>query len=178
MNAMNLLPVKINRRKQLLSLGIRLAVIQAVILSLIVLTVWLIDSTIGMRAAYITELDKQISAERFVQPEAAAQALRDFHLYQANEMELIYWLELPFFNVKRLSMLKQTLPEGVSLLQATLDEGGAVLTLLTENISLADVHREAWIYTGLVETAQMTSMIGLGDGMLRYVLTLRWLYED
>lgn len=175
---MNLLPVKIVRRRQLLALAIRLAAIQAVIFLLIILAVWLFDFTIGIRAAFITELDRQISAERFLQSEAAAQALRDFHLHRTAELDLAHWLELPTFESERLSKVKAALPEGVWLLHVNLDEGGAALTLLTRNLSLADIHREAWISSGLVEFAQMTSAVAVEDAMVRYVLTLRWANEE
>jgi len=137
---------------------------------LMILFVWAFDLTISLREAQAAAF---VQDERFYASEAVAQALRDLLAREAAERQLVDFLELPLFDVKRLTMVAETMPAGVQLLHADIDEYGAVLTFLTVNLSLADIHREAWLESGIAESVQMTSVIAT-DNALRYVLSLRW----
>lgn len=174
---MNLLPPNIMRHRRIYALCIRLAAIQAVIFLLIILSVMGFDITLRLREAQIAALDLEMQGDHFVKSEAVAIALREHNARETAQQDAVAWLELPFFNMERLDMMKETLPEGVRLIQIDIDEAGATLTLEAENLSLADIHRETWISTGLVSRVQLTSATAQ-EGMVRYVLALRWTDES
>ena len=174
---MNLIPPKIMRNRQLYALCIRLAAIQAVIFLLLILSVVGFDLTLRLRDARIAQLDLEMQGEQFAESEAVAVALREHNAREAAQQDAVDWLELPFFNIERLDMMKETLPRGVNLVQIDIDETGATLTLEAENLSLADIHRETWISTGLVSRVQLISATAQ-EGMVRYVLALRWIDES
>jgi len=174
---MNLLPLDIIKRKQTQSLIIRLAAVQAVIFLLFILFVWSLHLTIGFREQRIAQLDAKLQDERFINSEAIAQALQDRNAQNLAQQEAVQWFELPTFYIERFEMIKETLPPGVRLIHADLDEEGATLSFITNNLSLADIHREAWSDTGLVSRVQLISAVSSAEmqGDIRYVLGLRWL---
>ena len=174
---MNLLPPNLMRYRRLCAVCIRLAAIQAVIFLLLILSVAGFDLTIRLRETQIAELDLLMQSEKFAGSEAVAIALREHYAREAAQQDAVAWLELPFFNMERLDMIKETLPSGVRLIQIDMDEIGATLTLKAENLSLADIHRETWISTGLVSRVQLISATAQ-EGMVRYVLALRWIDES
>lgn len=174
---MNLLPPSIMRHRRFYALCIRLAAIQAVIFLVLILSVEGFDLTLRLREAQIIKLDLEMQGEQFVESEAVAFALREHNAREAAQQDAVDWLELPFFNIERLDMMKETLPRGVRLVQIDIDEIGATLTLEAENLSLADIHRETWISTGLVSRVQLTSA-SAREGMVWYVLALRWTDES
>ena len=171
---MNLLPPAIIRRRRYYSLCLQLAAIQAVIFLLLILSVAVFDLTIRTREAQTIEFDMHLQDERFIESEIAAAALRYHYTREAAQQEITDWLELPFFDIQRLDMIKETLPQGVSLLQLDLEEEGAAMTFLAENLSLSDTHREALIDTGLVSRVRLISATAAYDGSVQYVLALRW----
>jgi len=155
-----------------------MAAIQAVIFLILVLLVWVFDLTIGLRDIRAAGLDMRLSDERFVSSEAAAASLREYHAGRIAQDEMVSWLELPMFNVKRLDMVKETMPPGVELIQLDIDELGAVLTFQTANLSLVDIHREAWLSTGLVSRVQLASASSVEEERIRYILNLHWNNES
>jgi len=172
---MNLLPSNILHRRKIYAYCSRLAAVQAVIFLLFVLTVWAFNFVIELREARAARISLQIQDERFVKSEEVVQALRNHSAGQA--MQEALRLQLPIFDTKRLDMIKDTLPMGTWLTQVDMDEAGAVLTLLTEDLSLIDIHRDAWIATGLASQVQLASIVSAGGGEMQYILTLRWKYD-
>ena len=175
---MNLLPSDILRKRKLYAELKRLAAVQAVIFLLLILLVWALYLTIRTRETRAEEINIHLQNSRFAESEALARALRDHHARKAAEQSSAYWLELSAFNTKRLDMMYETLPLGVSLIYIDVNERGAVLTGHTEDLSLADIHREAWMSTNLVYRVQLSSATVTETGTVKYVLTLHWTDEN
>ena len=175
---MNLLPPKIMRRRQIYSECKKLAAIQAVIFLLFILSVASIDRVIVLREGHIAEMNMKLEDERFAESEAIAQAIRNHYAREAAQQAAAAWLELPVFNTERLNMMRETLPHGVSLLNIDINEHGALLTSETMNLSLSDIHRDAWLATGLVSRVQLASAVVTEEKRVRYILALHWAYEE
>ena len=175
---MNLLPPTIIRRRQYYTLCLQMAAVQAVIFLLFILSVWFFDFTIRSREIQAMEFDMKLQDERFIESEAVAMALREYHIRGTAQQEIAVWLELPHFDMDKLDMVKETLPAGVVLLQMDMDEDEATLTLWSENLSLSDIHRDAWLATGLVSRVRLVSATVTEDGAVQYTLTLRWKNES
>ena len=171
---MNLLPLEVKRKRQRSALFIKLAAAQAVILLLLVMIVLGFDVAIRIMEGREVELAAQVADERFAESEEEMRRLREREGQEAAQQEAARWLELPEFEVKRLEALEETLPTGVLLHSADIDEEGAQLTLLTRNLSLADIHRYAWEATELVYRVQMVSAVSTEDGFVRYILAISW----
>lgn len=171
---MNLLPPDIMRKRQRNALLKRLAAIQAVIFLLLILSVYLLHLTISAREARLDEISLLLEDERFVESEAIARALRDHHTQQAEGLAAADRLDLRPFNMERLQMMQETLPPGVSLTRIEMDQWGAILTNYSPNLSLSDIHRDAWMSTDLVSRAQLASVTVAEGDMTRYVLALHW----
>ena len=171
---MNLLPPDILRRRRIFTLIIRLTAVQAVIFLSFVLFVLIFDFTLRIYSDRVQYISTQFSDERFTESEAVTQEIREIYANKDRQAEVAYWLEFSFFDSNRLDKIRETLPPGVYLLQADIDEGGALLTVKTLNLSLADIHRDTWVDTGLVSWAQLSYVSGMGDGVMRYVLNIRW----
>ena len=174
---MNLLPPEIINRRKFYAQCKKLAAIQAVIFLSFVLIVLGLELIIELADARYAELNMLMADDRFVESERVAQVLREHRAQGVAQQAAATWLELPVFNIKRLEMVKETLPQGVELLHMEMDEFGAILTNYTINLSLADIHRDAWMATGLVSHVQLTSASTREDERIRYVLSIRWSYE-
>ena len=175
---MNLLPPQIINRRRLYKECKILAAVQAVIFLSFVLSVFAFDYFILFRDHRINEINIMLEDERFAESEAVAHAIRDHHSWEAAQQATVAWLELPTFNTKRLQMMLETLPQGVSLLNIEVNENGALLTSETFNMSLSDIHRDAWYNTGLVSRVQLSSVVVTDEGALRYILALHWAYDE
>ena len=174
---MNLLPPDIIRQRKLYTHCIRLAVIQAVIFLLLILSVWALTLTIGLRETYAIALSMQLQDERFVKSEALVLALREHSAIEAAQQTITDWLALPVFNAERLEMIQETLPAGVQLFNVDIDSHEATLTFYTEDLSLVDLHRDAWISTGLASRVQLVSASVADGGRVQYILSLHWINE-
>ena len=175
---MNLLPRKLIQRRQIHTEIKRLAAIQAVIFLLIILLVGVFELFIELRNTQIEEIAIHITDEKFAKSEAIAQEIRNFHTRIANEQVAIEWLELPIFDINRLDMILETLPQGVTLLRIDIDEQRGIVTALTDDLSLSDNHRYAWMSTGLVSRTQLISAIAVEERMIQYVLALHWVDDE
>ena len=171
---MNLLPPKIQKRRKLYTSLKRMAAIQAVIFLSIMLLVTIFDYFISIRIAQASNLRLSLQDERFAQSQAVVQAIQDHHARQAAEAQIADMLGLTTFSTKKLDILQETIPTGVSLLNIDIDTNGAVLTGYTQNLSLSDIHRQALQDTGLVTEVRLTSAIVTYTGGIRYVISLRW----
>jgi len=151
-----------------------MAAIQAVIFLLLILLVWAFDITIRWRETQAVNLTTQLSDGRFTNSEAAAALLREHHARDIAQNELSLWLALPVFNMERIDMVKETMPTGVALMLMDMDEHGATLTFQTTNLSLVDIHREAWLASGMVDRVQLVSAVSAEAGKIQYILNLHW----
>lgn len=174
---MKLFPQEILRSRQRYNIGIKLAALQAVIFLFLMLFVAAVDASIRHRENQSMYLNMQLQDIRFLESEEVALLLREYRANEVSQAQVAYWLELPHFNTDRLNMVQETLPFGVQLLSVDIDEGGAFLTVQARNLSLADIHREAWISTGLVDRVQLDSATSNTDGTVQYRLSLRWCHE-
>lgn len=171
---MNLLPTNLMRRKQLCAQCKRLAAVQVVIFLLFVLTVGIIELILHSHETQRAGIILQLQDERFTASETEAQALRDHIAKVEAGQRAVELLDLPVFNTYRLDMICHTLPEGVILTHIDKTETGAILTNYTEDLSLSDIHRDAWMATGLVSRVQLTSAVVTDTGGVRYILSLHW----
>lgn len=174
---MNLLPPDIMRRRKLYNGLKKMAAVQAVIFLLSVLLVQVTDLTIRLREVQTVNLEMEIQSERFVKSEAVIQEIREYHVLGAAQYDAVIWLNVPAFNTNRLDMIEATLPMGVRLINIELERSGATISAETENLSLADIHRDEWAATGLVSRAHLTYANVAIDGTVRYILSLRWVEE-
>ena len=175
--SVKLFPQEILRSRQRYNIGIKLAALQAVIFLFLMLFVAAVDASIRHRENQSMYLNMQLQDIRFLESEEVALLLREYRANEVSQAQVAYWLELPHFNTDRLNMVQETLPFGVQLLSVDIDEGGAFLTVQARNLSLADIHREAWISTGLVDRVQLDSATSNTDGTVQYRLSLRWCHE-
>ena len=175
---MNLLPPEIIKKRQCNRLYIKMAAIQAVIFLSLILLVWCLDVLIVKRDTQIVELGIKLQDARFAESENLAQAVRENIIGEFNRENILDEIDLPYFNVNRVKELTNTLPVGVRLIYFDTDAEAAVLTAQTSNLSLADVHRDAWIATGLVEQVRLASANSLEGGVIQYVLNIVWLCEN
>ena len=171
---MNLLPQKIMYKRQRNKLFCKIAAIQAVIFFFTILIVATLEVSIVLLERRISGLDLEIHHERFIESEAAAAAIRNHIARDAAQLEAAAWLELTEFCTKRLDILKETLPLGVELVSADMDNRTASITALTPSLSLSDIHREELMLTGLVYQVQLTSAVLVDGGQMQYRLAVRW----
>ena len=176
--SVNLLPESIIHRRRIYAQCIRLLTVQSIIVFILLLLIFMIDVAINWRYAEINVLNAKIQEERFISSDLTAEAISEHHAKESDQLAKAALLALPVFNVMRLYTIKESLPIGVELLQVDMNENGATMELKAQNLSLADVHGEGWIYTGLVYSAQLTSAYVARDGSVRYTLTLHWAYES
>ena len=174
---MNLLPSKIKHRRQIQAECKRLTAVQAVIFLLFVLSVAGLDFIITYREDLFYATGLQMQDERFIRSEAVARVIQDRNLRISEQQAVADWLGLPAFDIARLNMLKETMPTGITMIHADIDEHGAQLTFYTKNLSLADIHRVAWMATGLVDRVSLASTVVTDGGGVQYVLALWWVYE-
>jgi len=169
---MNLLPPEILQKRQLTSLYIKMAAIQAVIFLLIVLIVAGLSLAIRVKEAQVSDINMKLQEPRF---ERSEYLVRLIHVnYSDSIVNVNEILRLPDFNITWADRLDYTLPTGVQLMQFETDFERATLIAQTRNISLADIHREAWLATGLVHQISMASAIYLDGGVIQYVLDIVW----
>ena len=173
-----LFPSAIINKRRRNALFLKLAALQAVILLLIILAVLYTDLTISRNESRLLELSYQQQSQTYNPAEEAARILREFEAQANIQQQAAFLLELPQFNIYRLELLWETIPTGVQLYSAEFDEAGALLTLITNNLSLADIHRYNWENTGLVARAQLISVSSAEDALLRYNLALNWYAYD
>ncbi|MCL2016914.1 MAG: hypothetical protein FWG68_11780 [Defluviitaleaceae bacterium] len=175
---MNLLPAKIVRTRQLSRQLSKLAVVQAGILLLFGAVLLVFSVAESGQQVHAQTIAQQMQDDRFSQSEAMSTVLQEHHARGHYEQSISQHLNLPAFDVDKLYKMTETLPTGVILLNVNVDENGATLNLQTTSLTLADLHRDNWLNTGLVERVQMTSATVTENAHVRYVLALAWRYES
>jgi len=181
---MNLLPPQILQKRQQMNLYKKMAAIQAVIFLLSILIVTSLSLASRIQEAQILEFNTRVQDSRFQESESIAKALQEN--FTTNENDSFDTLNLAYFDVTRLKKLEETLPSGVQLIQFDTDAETATILAQTYNLSLADIHRDAWIATGLVYQTRLVSATSFEDGRIQYVLSIIWcefnlpikIYED
>ena len=169
---MNLLPPKILHKRQQISLYKKMAAIQAVIFLLLILLVTILGLAERTQEAQILELNEKVRDSRFQQSEALARSIQeDLNLSGSSSIDN---LNLANFDITRINKLDETLPRGVQLIQFDTDAETAILTAQTNNLSLADTHRDAWLATELVYQIRLVSAVYFEDGVIQYVLSIIW----
>ena len=168
---MNLLPPEVLNKRKFLRLYMKMAAVQAVIFALAGLLAVLLEFTIAANDTNLAVLESQIQEPRFIKSEQLAALLRDQYRYSGIHAYGLY--ESTAFKPGRLSALYETLPAGVHLLNADLSPYFVFLSLSTVNLSLADIHMENLINTGLTEELRFVSA-QLSEGAMQYVLSFVW----
>ncbi|MCL1989151.1 MAG: hypothetical protein FWG64_14445 [Firmicutes bacterium] len=175
---MNLLPTKIISTRTVSGQIKKLATVQIVIIGVFAMALLAITLTANFQQTQAQILGQQLQHDRFSHSEEMQQIVQDYQMQTHYEQSIASHLNLPVFNIDKLQMIQQTLPDGVILLNATVDDIGATLFLDTDNLALADVHRDAWVNTGLTSRVQMTSATLTEDSQIRYVLSVVWQNES
>jgi len=167
---MNFLPKDLTLKRQRIKRYKRMAALEAVFLLVFITTLFALNFYTGIRENYTAMLNDLIADERYIESEKAVQSLR---LGNQGEDRLVF----PVFYAQRLRMLHETLPSLVTLIQADIDDAGALITAQTGDLKLADTHRDAWAGTGLVSQVQLLSVDASEGSVIRYVIALTWKNE-
>jgi len=118
----------------------------------------------------ILALNAKVQNPRFNESETIARALQENFVLNENELNLY----IGNFNVSKIEKLNETLPRGVQLINFDTDAEMATLIAQTNNLSLADIHRDAWMATGIVYQTRLVSAVSFEDGVIHYVLSIIW----
>jgi len=167
---MNLLPPKILQKRQQTNLYKKMAAIQAVIFLLAILIVMLLSMAARRQEAQILELNAQVQNPRFNESEAIARAVQENFTPNNSGLNLY----ISNFDITKIIKLEETLPNGIQLIYFNTDAEMATLIAQTNNLSLADIHRDAWLATGLVYQTRLVSAVSFEDGVIQYVLSIIW----
>jgi len=168
---MNLLPPQILQKRQQINLFKKMAAIQAVIFLLSILIVVSLILAERMQETQISALNSKIQDSRFHESESIASAVHDNFTVSTNGL---FDIHINYFDISRISKLQETLPSGVQLIQFDTNAEIATLIAQTNNLSLADIHRDAWLDTGLVYQTRLVSAVSFEDGVIQYVLSIIW----
>ena len=167
---MNLLPPKILHKRQQINLYKKMAAVQAVIFLLSILLVIALTVAERTQERQILKLNAQVQNPRFQESEALARAIQENHMIDTDSLNL----DFPNFDITKIIKLKETLPKGVQLIHFDTDAEMATLIAQTDKLSLTDIHRDAWVATGLVYQTRLVSAVYFDDGVIQYALSIIW----
>ena len=169
-------PDKIKRR-QAWRLAGQLVCLQLMLVMAVVGLLRVSDVRLQRREAEEADLAARVRDERFAVSEYVAEALGAALALVSERDRLLALLEIPDFDPARLARLADTAPPGVRKIHIAMDESGAQITALAEDLRRADDHLAAWLASGLVEEGHLVSAVRLPDGTTRYTLALVWPHD-
>jgi hypothetical protein len=170
----NLLPGEYAEIKRRFTLLLRLAAAAAAVLALTHAGTAVLDAMLEDAQRRADALEAQLADEKYAASDAYAEARRARAEREALRNIIEEEIGVSRFDVGRMALVDETLPEGARLLYADIGEEVAQFAVLAPDLRLADAHIAALLETGLAAEARLTAAERVDGTQTRYTLSVRW----